>query len=152
MRLNPSGQTQTKLPITSEHWADWSQLSDRVAHSSIFEQASFDPVHPFSQIQVKLPALFTQVVCGNGDRFVPQLCVLPVHSSVSEHVNPSPTYPELQEQLKDPWLLLHPAFTLQLCDSMMHSSTSEHVAPSPEYPELHTHAKLGCVLLQAAFP
>ena len=38
---------------------------------------------------------------------------------------PSPLYPGLHEQLKDPWVLLQNASELQLCVSATHSSISE---------------------------
>ena len=38
---------------------------------------------------------------------------------------PSPSYPGLQEQLNDPWVLLHQAFSWQLLFAALHSSMSE---------------------------
>ena len=36
---------------------------------------------------------------------------------------PSPSYPGLQEQVNDPWVLWHKAFSWQLLKSVLHSST-----------------------------
>ena len=43
---------------------------------------------------------------------------------------PSPLYPGIQEQVNDPWLLLHQAFSWQLLFAALHSSMSAKNKPS----------------------
>ncbi|KYF89431.1 hypothetical protein BE17_29190 [Sorangium cellulosum] len=76
---------------------------------------------------------------------------LPAHSFTSVHVTPSPSYPALQAQVKEPGVSVHAAFASQSSVPRAHSSTSVQVTPSPSYPALQAQVKEPGVLVHAAF-
>lgn len=58
--------------------------------------------------------------------------VVALHSLMSVHVTPLPTYPLLQTQEKDPGASIHVACEAQLFEvDELHSSTLVHVTPLP---------------------
>src|SRR5215217_3577597 len=73
------------------------------------------------------------------------------HSSMLVQVTPSPSYPALQAQVKEPVVLVQVAFSSQLSVPAAHSSMSVQVTPSPSYPALQAQVKEPTVLVQVAF-
>ena len=94
------------------------------------------------QSQVNPPAVFSQVALGS------QSSLPAVHSSMSLHVTPSPSYPGLHVQVKVAPLGVQAAFSSQSLPSQ--ASTGVQLVPSPAYPALQSQSYPPGVFVQVA--
>lgn len=104
------------------------------------------PSNPLLHAHVNPPSVSVHVALAW------QLFAPVAHSSMLVQDVPSPLYPDLQAQEKDPALLKQSALASQLLsDADAHSSSSVHVNPFPENPELHAQVYDPSVSVQVPY-